>query len=64
MKKYDILVIKENDIYELPVAVCDSIEDASKVIGCSIRTLYNTMHTKGIMKANGYYLELVNRENK
>ena len=61
MKK-DIIIYKENDIYELPLAVVDTIEEASQFIKCTPRALYKNMHLYGVMKANGYVLELVNRE--
>lgn len=60
--KYDILIIKENDVFELPVHICDTIEEASQWLGCSPRTLYNTKHLTGSMCFNGYILELVKRE--
>ena len=58
----DIIIYKENDIYELPLAVVDTIEEASQFIKCGISTLYNNMSLYGVMKANGYVLELVQRE--
>ena len=60
--KYDILIIKENDEFELPVHVCNTIKEASVFIGCKERILYKNMHLYGVMKANGYILEVVKRE--
>ena len=60
--KREIIIYKENDIYELPVTLVNTVEEASKFIGCSPRTLYNNMHIHGVMKANGYVLELVSPE--
>lgn len=59
--QYDILVCKDDSL-SLPCTVCDTLQQASEFIGCSIRTLYNTMHLYGQMKANGYVVELVERE--
>jgi hypothetical protein len=60
MKK-SILIVEDNAL-SLPVHIVDTIEDAAAWIGCSIKTLYNTMHLYGSMKAKGYVLELVNED--
>ena len=58
----DIIIYKENDIYELPLAVVDTIEEESQFIKCTPRALYKNMRLYGVMKANGYIVELVSRE--
>jgi hypothetical protein len=60
MKK-SILIVEDNAL-SLPVHIVDSIEDAAAWIGCSVKTLYNTMSLYGSMKAKGFALELVNDE--
>ena len=60
MKK-DILICTD-DRLSLPVHVCDTIEEASQWIDCSISTLYYNMSLYGVMKAKGYIIELVERK--
>ena len=60
--KREIIIYKENDVYELPVTLVNTIEEASLFIGCTPRALYKNMHIYGVMKANGYVLELVQKE--
>ena len=62
MKQYDVCVCEDNDL-SLMVAVCDTIQEASEFIGCSDRALYKSMKLYGVMKAKGYIIELVEREN-
>jgi len=45
------------------VHICDTIEEASKWLGCPVSTLYNQKHLTGVMQYNGYKLELVKRED-
>jgi hypothetical protein len=44
------------------VAVVSTIEEAKKYIGCHKSALYKNMQLYGIMKANGFALELINVE--
>ena len=37
----------------------ESIEEASKWIGCSRQALYEALHLFGVMKAKGYIVERV-----
>ena len=60
--KREIIIYKEDDVFELPVTLVNTIEEASQFIGCAIQTLYNNMQLHGVMKANGYVLELVTKE--
>ena len=59
--KYDILICN-NDEMSLPVHVCNDLQEASEWLGCSVRTLYNTKHLKGMMQYDNYIIELVKRE--
>ena len=60
--KREIIIYKESDVFELPVTLVNTIEEASLFIGCSPRALYKNMQLHGVMKANGYVLELVTKE--
>ena len=61
MKKYDVLICNDDEL-SLPVAVVDTIQEAVEFIGCHKSALYKNMHLYGVMKANGYIIELVKRE--
>lgn len=61
MKKYDILICNDDEM-SLPCAVVDTIENGASWIGCTVQALYKNMRLYGTMKANGYVLELVERE--
>lgn len=63
MLNYDILVIKEDDVFELPQTVCNTIQEASEFIGCKQRILYKNKALYGVMKANGFVLEFVRKED-
>ena len=39
-KKYLLVIVKDSDILELPVRVCDTLEEAALYLNCSINTLY------------------------
>ena len=60
MKKYDVCICEDNDI-SLMVKVCNTIQEASEWLQCSVRTLYNTQHLYGTMRYGGYIVELVER---
>ena len=60
--KREIIIYRENDIYELPVTLVNNIEEASKFIQCTPQALYKNMQLYGVMKANGFVLELVTPE--
>ena len=61
--KRDIIIYRENDIYELPVAPpFNSITECAVFIGCTQQALYKNMQLYGVMKANGFVLELVTPE--
>ena len=62
--KRDIIIYKESDVYELPCALVDSIEEASQFIKCTPQALYKNMQLYGVMKSNGYVLELVTPEEE
>jgi hypothetical protein len=57
-------MICNDDVMELPVHICDTLEEASKWLNCKVRTLYNTKYLKGYMCFNGFKVELIKREDK
>lgn len=57
---YDILICND-DILELPVHVCNTIQEASEWLQCKRDTLYKAKHIHGYMCYNGYKVELVRR---
>ena len=61
MLKYDILICND-DILELPVHVCSTIQEASDWLQCSQRILYKNKHLNGYMSYKGYKLEIVKRD--
>lgn len=40
-KKYLLVIIDINDIYEHPIHVCDTLPECAEFLGCSVKTLYN-----------------------
>ena len=61
MKKYFIGIYHDNDAETL-AHVVDTITDASAWIGCTLDTLYKSLHLNGVMKAKGYKIELIKNE--
>lgn len=59
-----IVIYKEDDIYELPIKYVKTIEEASDFIGCTVQSFYKNMHLCGVMKSNGYILELIQFNHK
>ena len=59
--KFDILICND-DILELPVHVCSTIQEASDWLQCNIRVLYNSKHRQGYMNYNGFKIELVRKD--
>ena len=58
---YDILICNDDEM-SLPVHIVDTIEEASKWIKCTRSALYKSLHIHGVMKANGFIVELVRKE--
>jgi hypothetical protein len=58
---YDILICKDDNL-ELPVHIVDTIEEASKWLGCKRDTLYKSKYLNGYMNYNGFKIELIKRE--
>ena len=61
-KVFDVCVCEDNKLSNM-VAVFDTIEEASNFIGCSTSALYKSLQLTGEMKAKGYIIELVERED-
>jgi len=63
MKTKKLIAIYENDNMELLVHIVETIEEASRWIGCGVTTLYDSLHRDGFMNARGYKLELLQLED-
>ena len=40
-KRYYLVVIDRNDVYELPLFVGDTFPQCAEFLGCNVQTLYN-----------------------
>lgn len=63
MKANRIIGIYENTEAETLAHVVDTIEQASKWIGCGITTLYDSLHRDGFMNARGFKIEIITEED-
>ena len=61
MKKYFVGIYEDNEAETL-AHIVPTITEASRWIGCTIDTLYKSLHLNGVMKAKGYTLELIKNE--
>ena len=60
--RYDIMICND-DVMELPVHVCDTLEQAAIWLKCKRDTLYKSKYLNGYMCYNGFKIELVRKEN-
>lgn len=58
MKKSFIAIYELNESESL-VHIVDTLEEASKWIGCTVDTFYKSLHLNGRMVAKGYTVERV-----
>lgn len=58
MKRFIIGIYHDNDAETL-AHVVETITDASAWVGVTIDALYKAKHLHGVMKANGYKIELI-----
>ena len=63
MKANRIIGIYENTETETLCHMVDTIEQASKWIGCGVTTLYDSLHRDGFMNARGFKIEIINEED-
>jgi hypothetical protein len=59
MKAKRIIGIYENNESETLAHIVETIEQASRWIGCGVTTLYDALHREGVMNAKGYKLEII-----
>jgi hypothetical protein len=59
MKANRIIGIYENNESETLAHIVETIEQASRWIGCGMTTLYDALHRDGFMNAKGYKLEII-----
>jgi hypothetical protein len=59
MKAKRIIGIYENNESETLAHIVETVEQASKWIGCGVTTLYDALHREGVMNAKGYKLEII-----
>lgn len=57
-----LVAIYDMNDCELLVNVVDSIEEASKWLGCARSTLYKSLHIKGYMGYSNYKVDLIKEE--
>ena len=61
MKKHLIGIYEDNQAETL-AHIVPTLSQASKWIGCTIDTLYKSLHLNGVMRAKGYKIELIKNE--
>jgi hypothetical protein len=54
-----MIAIYNNDHAQTLAHVCDTLEDASRWIGCSTQAFYKSLHLYGVMKVKNYIIERV-----
>ena len=58
--RFDILICND-DILELPVHVCSTIQEAINWLECGKSILYKSLHLDGYMHYNNYKIEMIKR---
>lgn len=65
MKRKNVLIgVYVDDDSRLPVTIVDTIEEASKFIGCAVSTLYRNLKIDGEMNARGYIVEIIKTDDE
>lgn len=59
-KSVDYIIYKANDIYELPIALCDTVTECSKYIGCCRDEIYDSIKFGDVIKC--YKVDIVTYE--
>lgn len=54
-----MIAIYNDDVALTLAHIVDTLDDASKWIGCSRSALYQSLHLNGVMRAKGFIVERI-----